>query len=78
MHTKFSEFQKSRDISFRDQGCELLLALDTSEQQAFFDGVVLNDWDKSQVVLICRGRAVYSMLFYLYILVKMTSSVWIF
>ena len=35
-------------------------------------------WDKSQVEIICRGRAVCSMPFYLYILGKMTSSVWIF
>lgn len=40
---KIMTLMKSNDVTFRDQGCELLLALDTSEQQAFFDGVALNE-----------------------------------
>ena len=40
---KIMTLMKSNDLTFRDQGCELLLALDSSEQQAFFEGVVLND-----------------------------------
>ena len=40
---KIMTLMKSNDVTFRDQGCELLLALDTSEQQAFFEGVVLNE-----------------------------------
>lgn len=40
---KILELLQSKDISFREQGGELLLALDTSEQQAFFDGVTLNE-----------------------------------
>ena len=40
---KIMTLMKSDDLTFREQGCELLLALDTSEQQVFFEGVVLND-----------------------------------